>query len=84
MTERNSPLMKHRLTHHKSLVRFMVVSITCGVFGSGCSRKAPPAAEVARPVKTIVVTLGGDSRLRTFPGRVEAAKQVELTFQVAD
>jgi RND family efflux transporter MFP subunit len=31
----------------------------------------------------MVVTLGGDSRLRTFPGRVEASKQVELTFQVS-
>ncbi len=60
----------------------MAVSITCVVFGSSCSRKAPPAAEVARPVKTTVVTLGGDSRTRTFPGRVEASKQVELTFQV--
>lgn len=82
MTERNLPLMKHRLTHSKSLVRFMAVTFTCVVFGTGCSRKAPPAAEVARPVKTTVVTLGGDSRMRTFPGRVEAAKQVELTFQV--
>jgi RND family efflux transporter MFP subunit len=61
----------------------MAVTLTCMLFGSGCSRKAPPAAEVARPVKTAVVTLGGDSRTRTFPGRVEASKQVELTFQVA-
>jgi RND family efflux transporter MFP subunit len=51
--------------------------------GSSCSRKAPPAAEVARPVKTMVVTMGGDSRSRAFPGRVEASKQVELTFQVS-
>jgi membrane fusion protein, multidrug efflux system len=74
--------MMHRLTHSKSLVRFMAVTLTCGFFGSGCSRKAPPAADVARPVKTTVVTIGGDSRMRMFPGRVEASKQVELTFQV--
>jgi membrane fusion protein, multidrug efflux system len=60
----------------------MAVTFTCVVFGSGCSRKSEPAAELARPVKTTVVTLGGDSRVRTFPGRVEASKQVELTFQV--
>lgn len=60
----------------------MAASMIC-MLGNGCSRKAPPAAEVARPVKTTVVTLGGDSRSRTFPGRVEAAKQVELTFQVS-
>jgi RND family efflux transporter MFP subunit len=31
----------------------------------------------------MVVTMGGDSRSRAFPGRVEASKQVELTFQVS-
>lgn len=63
--------------------RCVTASLVCVLLGSSCSRKAPPAAELARPVKTMVVTQGGDSRLRTFPGRVEASKQVELTFQVA-
>ncbi len=48
----------------------------------GCSRQAPPAAGGVRPVKTMIVTTGGDSRVRRFPGRVEASNQLELTFQV--
>lgn len=35
-----------------------------------------------RPVKTVVVTPGGDTRTRLFPGKAEAAKRVELGFQV--
>ena len=75
--------MKHRPSPRNTLGRCLAASLICVLAGTSCSRKAPPAAEVVRPVKTMVVTLGGDSRTRTFPGRVEAAKQVELTFQVA-
>jgi RND family efflux transporter MFP subunit len=49
---------------------------------AGCSKPAENAAEPVRPVRTLVVAAGGDSAVRTFPGRVEAARQVELTFQV--
>jgi len=52
------------------------------ILGTGCSRPTPPAVDVVRPVKTLLVTAGGDERVRTFPGRVEASKKVELTFQV--
>ena len=52
------------------------------VFTAGCSRKTPPVVEVVRPVKTLLVSVGEDSATRTFPGKVEASKQVELTFQV--
>lgn len=48
----------------------------------GCSRPAPPVVDVARPVKTLVVTAGEDTRTRSFPGVVEASRRVELAFQV--
>jgi RND family efflux transporter MFP subunit len=51
-------------------------------FASGCSRPAPVRSEEPRPVKTIVVARGADTYLRTFPGRVEATKSAELSFQV--
>jgi multidrug efflux system membrane fusion protein len=38
---------------------------------------------VVRPVKTIVVSTGAESNVRTFPGRVEASNKVELAFQVS-
>ena len=52
------------------------------VLAAGCSPPPPPATTVVRPVKTMVVAVGGDSQVRTFPGRVEASKKVELAFQV--
>src|SRR5271165_3492917 len=50
---------------------------------SGCSPKPPAPTEVVRPVKTMVVSAGSESNVRTFPGRVEAANKVELAFQVS-
>jgi len=48
----------------------------------GCTDEAPPAASGVRPVKTLVMTVGDETRQRTFPGRVEASRRVELAFQV--
>lgn len=53
------------------------------LFVAGCRPQVSPPAEVVRPVKTMVVSVGGDASVRRFPGRVEAAKQVELAFQVS-
>jgi len=49
---------------------------------SGCSREAAPTAEVVRPVKTIVLTPGGELQTRTFSGRAQASQEAELAFQV--
>ncbi len=48
----------------------------------GCSPETEPESESVRPVKTIVVTAGEDTRLRSFPGTVEASRRVELAFRV--
>jgi RND family efflux transporter MFP subunit len=40
------------------------------------------APEPVRPVKTVVVADGVGGGVRTFPGRVDAARQVELSFSV--
>ena len=48
----------------------------------GCSRQEPPRSEVVRPVKTMVVIAGDETHVRSFPGRVEGSKSVELAFQV--
>jgi len=49
---------------------------------AACSPAPEPLAELVRPVRTLVVASDEDSGTRIFPGRVDAAKQVELTFQV--
>lgn len=48
----------------------------------GCTPDTPTPPEAIRPVKTFVVTTGGDARTRIFPGLVEASRRVELAFQV--
>lgn len=52
------------------------------VFIAGCSRQAPPRTEVVRPVKTMLIMAASDNNSRSFPGIIEASKQVELAFQV--
>jgi RND family efflux transporter MFP subunit len=49
---------------------------------TACSRPPEAPTELVRPVRTLVVAGGEDTGSRIFPGRVDAAKQVELTFQV--
>lgn len=48
----------------------------------GCSTGASTDAERVRPVKTMVVAAGNKPNVRSFPGKVEAAKSVDLAFQV--
>ena len=52
---------------------------------AACEKPAAPQTDEApvRPVKSVVVNGDGISSLRTFPGRVEASRQVELSFSVA-
>ncbi len=59
------------------------IALSIIVLVCGCSPKAPTATEVIRPVKTMVVSVGAESNVRTFPGRVEASNKVELAFQVS-
>lgn len=49
---------------------------------AGCSRKEPSHPEVIRPVKTMLIQAAGETSSRSFPGIIEASKQVELAFQV--
>ncbi len=49
----------------------------------GCSRgDDAPVAEPIRPVKTLQIAAAEATTTRSFPGRVEASKRVELAFQV--
>src|SRR5262249_15774268 len=39
-------------------------------------------SELARPVKTMVVAAQDKTQVRSFPGKVQASKRVDLAFQV--
>ena len=58
----------------------VALSIVC--FVVGCSSDHPAPTEEARPVKTMVVAAGDRPTVRSFPGRVQASKMVDLAFQV--
>ncbi len=69
----------------RSLIRrrafFLLVGLPLS-FLVGCAETPIPSADVVRPVKTLVVTAGDDTHVRSFPGQIEASKRVELAFQV--
>lgn len=66
-------------TIRSSASAFSVVLLLAG----GCAAPPAPTAEGIRPVKTTVVTAGGEVRERLLPGVVEASRRVELAFQVS-
>jgi membrane fusion protein, multidrug efflux system len=59
-----------------------LLSILLFISAAGCSHPVESDSTVVRPVKTMVVTAGGELRERSFPGKVEASRRVELAFQV--
>jgi RND family efflux transporter MFP subunit len=61
---------------------FVQLTLSITVLAGGCSQPAVTRPEPIRPVKTMVVTAGGEPRVRTFHGKVEASQKVELAFQV--
>jgi multidrug efflux system membrane fusion protein len=69
-------------THTCSAWLILLISLIC-CLNSGCEPEALPPRDVPRPVKTMVVLAGEDTRQRTFPGTVEAAQRVDLAFQVS-
>src|SRR5262245_18262466 len=69
------------MTEGRALLRLLlVVSVIC--LAVGCSSRTSTVTEQVRPVKTMVVSAGNRPNVRTFPGKVEAAKSVDLAFQV--
>ena len=67
-----------------SAFRFTLIFSVGGLLSiAGCSESPPPAAEVVRPVKTMIVTGGDPAKVRSFAGTVQASRQVELAFRVA-
>ncbi|MGA7318371.1 MAG: efflux RND transporter periplasmic adaptor subunit [Silvibacterium sp.] len=59
----------------------IALSIVCLAVGCSTQQSAPTGE--ARPVKTMVVAAGDRPTVRSFPGRVEASKMVDLAFQVS-
>ena len=65
----------------KTMLRLPLVLFTIGL-AIGCSPRKPARTELVRPVKTMVVAAGNKPETRSFSGKVEAGKSVDLAFQV--
>src|SRR5262247_1249263 len=74
--------MNARSCGRRSLSPSLPIALSMIYLAVGCSQQDTPRSEVVRPVKTMVVVAGDETRIRSFPGRVEGSKSVELAFQV--
>ena len=75
--------MNARSCGRRSLSPSLPLALSMIYLAVGCSQQDTPRSEVVRPVKTMVVVAGDETRIRFFPGRVEGSKSVELAFQVS-
>ncbi len=66
----------------RRLGRAVPFAVPIILLAAGCSPHDSTRPDVVRPVKTMVVAAGGETHARSFPGRIEASKKVELAFQV--
>lgn len=71
----------HKYPQFPSLGLTVALSIACAA--SACSRSNLTRPEDVRPGKTTTVAAGNIPEVRTFAGRVEPSKQIDLAFQVA-
>lgn len=71
----------HEYLQFRSLGLTVALSIACA--SATCSRSNSTRSQDVRPGKTMTVAAGNMLEVRTFAGRVDPSKQVELAFQVA-
>lgn len=76
---------QHHFTRVFGVFPAMVVfSLWMLVLLTACGKQEePPAPEAVRPVKMMTLSGGQDALRRAFPGKVQAAKSVDLAFKVA-
>lgn len=72
-------LNARRLNTHGRCVP-IALAVVC--FTAACTPPEPVRSEAIRPVKTLLVGAGEETRTRFFSGKVEASKSAELAFAV--
>jgi RND family efflux transporter MFP subunit len=74
--------MNARCRNRDEVKRSLPITLGILIFITGCSQQASNHSEVIRPVKTMVVAAGENTHVRSFPGKIDASRKVELAFQV--
>ncbi len=60
----------------------LILVLGTSIFLSACEQEAPVEKEVIRPVMALQLADAGQMKQRTFPGKAEATRSVELSFRV--
>ncbi len=74
--------MNPRRFARRGLAPSLPIALSVISFAVGCSQQEAPRPEVVRPVQTMVVAAGDATQVRSFPGRVQGSRSVDLAFQV--
>ena len=80
--------MKHRAVKRlrsvgSAALAAALVLVATSILVTGCSKKEPEAKEIIRPVKMMTIGAGASAGTREYPGRVRAAEEIQLSFEVA-
>jgi len=75
--------MKHKNCQRNLPSQGVLLTVGILLLAGGCSQSDPIQTERVRPVKTMVIAAGGETRQRVFSGRVEASRAADLTFAVS-
>jgi membrane fusion protein, multidrug efflux system len=80
-SKRFEPRSSHQYPQFRSLGLTVALLIACAA--TACSRSNSTRSEDVRPSKPMTVAAENILEVRTFAGRVDPSRQVELAFQVA-
>jgi len=56
--------------------------VATSILVNGCGKEEPEAKEIIRPVKMMTIGAGAGAGTREYPGRVRAAEEIQLSFEV--
>jgi len=59
-----------------------LVLVATSILVIGCGKEEPEAKEIIRPVKMMTIGAGAGTGTREYPGRVRAAEEIQLSFEV--
>jgi RND family efflux transporter MFP subunit len=79
-TNKNNEGLSH--SEYRLIPWLLVTLAAVGLLTACAEKEEPKIRKTVRPVKLLTVVSSGEAFQRSFPGRVRAARRVELAFQV--
>lgn len=83
MVPRTETTDKNASQNTSRFIRWLPVLLAAAALLTACAKEeVPEVRQTVRPVKLLTVVSSGEALERSFPGRVRAARRVDLAFQV--